>query len=420
VARAAELLDCPEACARGCPACILRPDLNTRDTVLDRAGGLVLAQALRDRMALPEALRLFGPQTHLAGRAAAALIAERLRQGRLSGLDLWLHGDPAGWDLSGWPLRRLLPRLEEAGIRPRVVIPTVALTSAGLTLPVKLALHALARAADLHRAEALPRAGAAAVLCHLHGPEGCEALAVTAGDEAAPGPAWGEGAAAPALTGPAPAPAMGNRLSADRLVELGLGNARLAWPGAVLDGPAKGFGRRFWDWLSKEAPLEVGAMRTAGVARLHYTDRYLLQAYTLRLLAEVMQAAPGAKEARLAVDLARDDRPPPEPRFLHSNFPTDALRVEVLGHLLPGAEIGLREKADLPHFRRLSAELADGRRLDILLDQGLGAWSVAGSPRHDFAAPAAAQARALSVAAFAVQAGRSSPPVALQMSLAPT
>ncbi|WP_136646419.1 DEAD/DEAH box helicase [Tabrizicola sp. YIM 78059] len=415
VTRAAELLDCPEACRRGCPACILRPDLNSRDLVLDRAGALSLALALRDRLALPPELLVFGPATQLAGRPAAALIADRLRRGQLRGLDLWLHGDPGGWDLSGWPLRRLLPRLEEAGIRPRVGILASALTSAGLTLPVKLALHALARTADLHRAEALPQAGGAMVLCHLHGPSDGQALAVTTQAEAAPGPGWGQGAAAPALIGPATAPAMGNRLSADRLIELGMGNARLLWHEAALDGPAKGFGRRFWDWLAREAPLEVGAMRSAGVARLHYSDRYLLQAYLLRLLAELMQAAPGAQGAALAVDLARDERPPPDPRLMHHNFPGDALRREVLRHLLPGASIELRAKADMPHFRRLSVWLKDGRRLDILLDQGLGAWSAAGSQRHDFSASAAAQARALSSTAFEVQAGRAATPIALQM-----
>lgn len=415
VARAAELLDCPEACRRGCPACILRPDLNTRDLVLDRAGGLLLARNLRDRLALPPELRVFGPDTRLSGRPAAAVIADRLRRGKLRGLDLWLHGDPGDWDLSGWPLRRLLPRLEEAGIRPRVGILSAALTSAGLSLPVKLALHALARTADLHRADALPQAAGAAVLCHLHGPSDCEALAVTAPAEVVPAPPWGQGAAAPALIGPAIAPAPGNRLSADRLIELGLGNARLLWPEAALNGPAKGFGRRFWDWLTREAPLEVGAMRSEGVARLHYTDRYLLQAHLLRLLAELMQAAPGAQGAALEADLARDDRPPSDGRLIHHNFPDDALRIEVLRHLLPQASIGLHAKANLPHFRRLSVLLKDGRRLDILLDQGLGAWSVAGTHRHEFSAPAAVQARVLSAASFEVQAGRTATPIALQM-----
>jgi hypothetical protein len=420
VARAAELLDCPENCRRGCPACILRPDLNSRDRVLDRAGALSLARVLGERMALPAQLQVFGPDTRLAGRPAAALIAERLRQGRLRGLDLWLHGDPATWDLSGWPLRRILPRLDEAGLRPRIGIAASALTAAGLTLPVKLALHALARAADLHRIDAPPQAAGAPVLCHLHGPSAGEALAVTAPAEAGPGPAWGQGALAPSLIGPTPVPTMGNLLSADRLVELGTGNARLVWPEAALDGPVPGFGRRFWAYLAREAPLEIGAMRAIGVRRLHYTDRYLLQAYLLRLLVELMQAAPGAKGAAQAVDLAGDDRPAVEPRLLHHNFPSDAVRTEVLCHLLPGAEVRLCAKTDLPHFRRLSAWLVDGRRLDILLDQGLGAWSVAGAQRHDFHAPAAAQARAIAAARFAVQAVRATPPLALQMSPATT
>lgn len=416
LARAAELLACPEDCARGCPACILRPDLNSRDQRLDRRGALALAQGLRAQLDLPPPLRLFGPATRLAGQPAAAVIATRLRHGRLAGLDLWLHGDPAGWDLSGWPLRRSLARLSEAGVRPRIGLSPSALTAAGLTLAHKLALHAVAQGAALHLSEALPQAGGASIVAVLHDPSGAaEALAVTAADEAAPGPGWGLGAGGPALIGPAAAPPFGAALSAERLVALGTGNAALLWPGSALDGSARGFGRRFWEWLAREAPLAVGAMRTAGVTALRYTDRYLLQAHTLRLLAEVLRAAPGAQGAPLHLDLGGDDRPPVAPRLIHHNFPADTQRAEVLRAMLPGAAVQLHPRSTLAHHRALSAELTDGRRLVVLLDQGFGGWSAKGHTRHDFAAPATAQARALLNAGFDIAGGSPGAPIALQL-----
>ena len=414
LARATVLLTCPDDCRRGCPACILRPDLNTRDVALDRPGALALAKGLRDCLELPEVLRLFGPATRLAGQGAEALILTRLNQGRLMGLDVWLHGNPTAWDLSGWPIRRLMLRMNDVGLRPRITLSTKVLTSAGFDLSQKLALHALSQSADLHYIDSLPEVGGEPVILQLHG-ESVEAVATTAPNEAVPGVNWGLGAAAPAVIGSVATIPPGQRLSAERLMELGTGNARLLWPGTALDGPAAGFGKRFWDWLARNAPLETGGMRTAGVARLHYSDRYLLQAYTLRLLAEVIRAAPGANAAVVAIDLAPDNRAPLEPRFLHQNFQTGETRTEVLSALIPGAKVRVLPKGELPHYRALRADLADGRRLEILLDQGFGAWRVDEKTRHDFNASSTAQARSIIGAIFTLTAERPSAPLAVSM-----
>jgi DEAD/DEAH box helicase domain-containing protein len=412
--RAESLLDCPDDCRGGCPSCILRPDLNTRDVRLDRPGALALVRRLRERLDLPDALRVFGPNTRLVGQPAPALVMARLRQGQLSGLDLWLHGDPACWHLADWSIRPVLLRLVEAGLRPRVGMAATVLTAAGLTLDRKLALHALAQVAELYLVDELPKAGGLPILMHLNGTSP-QAIAVSDNAEAVPGEGWGHGATAPALMGPAAILAPGRKLSAAKLVELGTGNARLLWPGQALDGPASGFGKRFWDWLAREAPLEVGAMRSAGVASLHASDRYLLQAYTVRCLVDVIRSAPGAKDAQVVVDVAPDERPPSDPRFVHHNFPAGNARVDVLAALLPKAQVNLLQKAQMPHYRAITARLADGRRLEILLDQGFGAWRATGSARLDFAAPAAALARGLTACDYGLRAESASVPVAVTL-----
>ncbi|MCC5975620.1 MAG: DUF1998 domain-containing protein, partial [Rubellimicrobium sp.] len=413
-ARAIDLLDCPEACHRGCPACILRPDLNTRDVRLDRPGALALAMVLRDRLNLPEELRVFGFDTRLAGLPAAALVSTRLRQGQLSGLDLWLHGEPASWHLADWPMRPILHRLADAGVRPRIGLAATALTAAGLTLDRKLALHALAQVADLHLIDELPVAGPLPILLHLHGTS-CHGVAVADWGEAIPAEGWGLGSRAPSVLGSTDAPAPGRKLSTAKLVELGTGNARLLWPGQALDGPAGGFAKRFWNWLSREAPLEVGAMRSVGVKSLHYSDRYLLQAYTLRCLSDVIRSAPGAREAELIVDLAPDERPPTDPRFVHHNFPAGSARVDILKSLLPSAQVNLREKTKMPHYRAITADLNDERRIEILLDQGFGAWRVTRSARLDFYLEPAALARALASCEYELEADTRSTPMAVTM-----
>jgi hypothetical protein len=122
LAQAARRLDCPDCCAHGCPACILRPDLNLRDIRLDREAGRAAADALSSALTLPDHRRVFGPGTALLGRSLAEWIAAEQRAGRVAALDLFLHGSPGDWDMAGWPMSRLLPRLSDAGVRTRVLL----------------------------------------------------------------------------------------------------------------------------------------------------------------------------------------------------------------------------------------------------------------------------------------------------------
>ncbi len=156
-------------------------------------------------------------------------------------------------------------------------------------------------------------------------------------------------------------------------------------------------------------------MRSAGVKSLHYSDRYLLQVYTLRCLSDVIRSAPGAKEAELNVGLAPDERPPSDPRFVHHNFPAGSARVDVLKCLLPNAQVNLLPKTQMPHYRAITADLTDGRRIEILLDQGFGAWRASKSARLDFSLQPAAFARALSNCDYGLEADALSVPVAVTM-----
>jgi hypothetical protein len=67
LSKALARLECPESCEHGCPACVLRPDLNFGDERLDRPGGLELAKQLSLALELPEIMQLFGPQTRFLG-----------------------------------------------------------------------------------------------------------------------------------------------------------------------------------------------------------------------------------------------------------------------------------------------------------------------------------------------------------------
>lgn len=245
-------------------------------------------------------------------------------------------------------------------------------------------------------------AGKAPILVSLDCGAGAEALAGLDPAEARPGAEWGAGASAPVMAGPAPGLVVGAKLSVQKLIELGVGNAHLLTVGTAMDGPAAGFGRRFWSWLNSKAPLEISAMQSSGVRSFAYSDRYLLVPYTLRLLAEVVKSAPGAAEARKEITLAFADRSRDAPRFLHDTFPSDTTRREVMRQMMPGAQVNLLSKSQMDHGRSLTITLNDGRQLTLHLDQGFGGWRVDGAHRHDFGAPEAAQAKAIAAAAFPI------------------
>lgn len=395
LARARELLDCSEGCRRGCPACILRPDLNQQDLRLDRPAGSDLAGKLAGLVTLEEQLRVLGPQTRLAGQSAARLLGSRIRSGQVQHMDIWLHGDPAEWDMPGWSLRGVLAQAIKAGLRPRIHLDAAALTARGFDLDCQLALHSLTQGCDLHMAAGLPLACGLPIVSRVGRDDEQIALVTADSAEALPGPDWAAGAIAPLLVGPAPEIDVGSQIPTNRLIKLGTGNAHLVELRGELDGSAAEFGKRFWKTLSLAAPLEIAAMQNVGVVRLTYSDRYLLQAYTLALLHSVLRATPGAGKARLEVRSAYADRLPIEPRRLFDSFPTDTVRQEVLRALLPAATVTLDRKQELAHYRIITAELRDGRCVRINLDQGFGWWQVAGAPMHDFDASVAIQANLL-------------------------
>ena len=108
-------LSCPEDCTHGCPACVLRSDLSFEKELLDRRGGRLLAQTIRDRLRLPDAMRVFGPDTRFTGLPLTEWIERRSRAGGLSAISLYLHGSPSDWELVAWPVAERFARLKASG-----------------------------------------------------------------------------------------------------------------------------------------------------------------------------------------------------------------------------------------------------------------------------------------------------------------
>jgi DEAD/DEAH box helicase domain-containing protein len=174
-------------------------------------------------------------------------------------------------------------------------------------------------------------------------------------------------------------------IDADRLVVLSAGNARLIRLQNELDGPAAGFGTRFWTGLEKADPLIIATLKQNAVSKVVYRDRYLLTPLNFRLLHEVLAALPGRLAGtNIEITTAQLDRVVQASYQAYHPYPNDQNRRAVLERLFPRAKISVLPKAQQPHARSFELKLNDGRCVLLLLDKGFGAWRADGTARHDF------------------------------------
>ncbi len=393
VLRAAEWLDCKKNCDHGCPDCILRPDLNFGDEFPDRPGAHLLAQDICRRLELPAELQVFGAETKFVGQPLLEWLDRRRLMGKLRALTFYLHGNPGGWELAAWHITGLLERASETGVRITLVLSSRALTDKGLEMAQKLDLYRLSARANLAHAPTLPTINGASLLAIAEIEMGLIGIAAADPAEVIPGPDWGLGQSVPLVYGPAGQPIASQIIAADRLVTLSAGNARLMRLQNELDGVAADFGTRSWKALETADPLTIAALRHNGVSETIYTDRYLLTPLNFSLLHEVLMAIPGrTTDMKLEISTAELDRPGQAGYLSFHPFSEDRQRQEVLRELFPHARIVISPKSKQPHARSLVLKINDGRRLQILLDQGFGAWRTEGPARHDFRLPPQKQA----------------------------
>ena len=411
--RAGERLSCVEDCSQGCPACILRPDINFREVRLNRLAGLELAQTLFRFLEIPENLQVFGPRTRIIDTTLCEWVDRLSRTKGLVSVALYFHGTPADWELADWPVDDLCKRLKGAGTKVQIVFPMQSLTDKEFGIAKKLDLHRLSTTASLELATEMPFESNARVVALIENSEGLTAVAASAASEAIPGPNWGLGGEAPLVYGHVDAKPNTKRIPREQLVKLSGSNAQLIRVATQLDGQVSKFGSGFWKLIHGADPLLTASIRTHGIRKATYNDRYLLTPLNIRLFSDVLYQIPGPKVQNLVVSTARASSSGSLGWAVFHSFTEDKVRRAVMQELLPNARIDIQEKSLIPHERSLQLFLGDGRRVTILLDQGFGAWRACGTPRHDFAAEPAKQMRSLISLSFdiKVETGREAPVV---------
>lgn len=381
VERACGILDCPAHCASGCPECILRGDIQYDIALLDRPGALETLSSVRDRLKLPEDLKVFGEPTRALPEPLPDWLVPRMRGGQVTDLALFMHGAPASWDLRDLASR--LPRRDEARVS-QVVLHKDIFTKLELPEKVDLVRFLAECGARLHAVTSLPTQQGKPILCQF-GYEGTVyAVAAVAEKSAFPDGTWGRPESGPILLGLRIAEDLGNRLSIEKVVQFKEGNAVHRDAGARLDRSVGHFGHEFWKLVREMRPQ---LQRDVPLASATYSDRYLLAPLPVRLLYELLRTLPGHNESTTVevITAAQYNDYRYSSRTIEDNWTDDGLRRRTIEALLPGVTVRILPKKLCPHPRSFELTWQDGRTARIHLDQGLGSWVVADrqAPRFD-------------------------------------
>ncbi len=399
LSEARDLLDCradgrcgdPDA-RRACPRCVLAPDAQHMVDTTERARAHHLLSDVLRRLALPEEHRLFGTSTRYEPSSLSEALGDAMETSPGASLLVSLRGDPAMWDFEAWPMTPVLERLGARGRDVTIEVPMTELEASDAVTRRRLVLWAERARIRLAAAPDAPSDLLASIAAGSDR-EAWQSLDPAAGDI---GEAWGGTSTAPVVRGPA-----GPR-SPSRIIDgaslLGERSRESIFEiGTELDGPATGFGGRLRAMIaSRNADLARALAQPC--VELVYSDRYLFNPLTIRLVAEICRGLGDASTRIEIKTLAqrRSQRRLRPPRARREDWDDitqrDTVFEHILGTIAPTAR--LSTSLDLPHRRRLDFRTARGSGT-IFFDQGVGSWIVSSAGDFDGLQPIANQIAAI-------------------------
>ena len=372
-----EQLACPEDCSHGCPACILRPDMNMAHVMPDRVAGLALALRLRNLLRLDPRKQVFGEQSVAASLPLFDLISHQITQKMALSVTLFARGKPDTWALAEWPVLAALPVWRQQ-VPVEIVFATDALQDQAMDIPTRLLLVRIASDKGLaHRAD-LPQPRLLPLLAVIETAAGFMGVAASAQGEARPDGDWGRGAADLLVTGPPDALPDWTYLPATELLpKAELGKSAHTIMGNRMNVGLTQFGKAFWNMVAEDAPALHAQLAKEGVAEMRYDDRYLLKPIQFQLLREILLALPGRLGQPVLRLYTMQTTPGAVPLALDQNLASDLDRQDLFDELFPGDRLSILPKSETEHARCLTFATKAGNKVMIYLEQGMDIWRLA-------------------------------------------
>lgn len=391
------ILNCEADCESACQHCVLSFDTRFRAEGLDRKTALMfMTDEWLAQLQLPAEMQFFGPSSSAEHQVLTASIASEINRGSARQLYVYVHGEPAEWDLPPSALRRMLHRLSvNSDVELTLVLSSNQLS--GLTNPNANTLRSLA---DLCRTKLQTGAPPALIrpgICLATVSNGVGECISWATADKAIGSAdihWGTHSSMPLVRGVSGKPQIDTPVV--RLPEIAEQRLAAYAITAELDGACNGFGQRFWQHLAG-GNLVDKLLHDRQVVEVIYEDRYLRTPLTIAILLEVLSELKRAAEVadrwgspnivirsmHIEAHLSSAPRGRLQDRYRShwsSDWPLDTLRDNALRLALDysglqGAVTSL-PRNDLIHGRCLTIGCNTGRAVRVWLDQGLSYWSL--------------------------------------------
>ena len=369
------LLDCGEAgrcgdpeAIQACPRCVLSADSQHSADETDRKTAFDLLQRITPRLEVAAEAKLFGEPTVYEAAPLAGALSNLMSLDGAADLLVAMPGDPAEWELEVWPLAPVLQRWGARGRALMLLVDKERLFCSDAVTRKRFTLWAQHARVQLRDTPSPPpwlaavRSGSSATGWASASPDAARITAT-----------WGAASAAPVVRGPTGTPVVGSEITASDLLTVS-GSEALVDIGSECDGTVTGFGARLKAVLSARSP-SLATVFSEPFVSFDYSDRYLFNPLTARLVAELVAAfCDRDSEVIIRTLAARRDRGQPrEGSLLHDDWTDLVTRTRVLEQLLteiaPAARV-LPSQATA-HRRRLDFRTGT-RSGSIFLDQGVG------------------------------------------------
>lgn len=400
-----DVLDCrTPGCVKACAACVLTPDAPDREDALDRIEAL---QYLRDHLLCASELEAADRLMPDARLSVSVLneIDRTLTNTQAPRLFVYLPADADPVGLDTWVAASALGGWSRRGYGVTLVASPEWLSSLDIAGQMKLRDFVLRTGIGLVTGGAPFEA--AAVLAVVSGPSNLQVWACRDAQAAEIGACWGQASRAPVICGSLATLAEVKPVALDTLMpKLGSGTRFKAI--------TKELDQSIERWGAVMARLMIDQLKACGVSvaghisQLTYYDPYVRSPMVARLFLDTVAALQKMNGAKIPVTLYTelpDNERFPSRLIIHAwenaedavaglKAYADRLEIDLTVQLQKG-----------PHGRYMLFRTTQGREVQIVMDQGFGAWSLPrrGGQGYHFAADPATQARALSAVTGFVQ-----------------
>lgn len=410
---AEEVLTCPNACMRGCSACVLVADLFAQHETIDRRAALDFVARLLTSLRSPQAEDIVAPGTVLSP-PIADVINRRLAPGMVAGLLL-----PDDLDLTALarpPFITLFANAEAKGAEVRLVLTPKHLAELDEATRAGLRNASHKHSFTLWSGSSRPGANGAVQIAVLTGPTSSVGFFSRDHGAATVGPGWGVGEQHPVVQVPLALPSDLIRVPDDFFERENAPGARVTIVNSDPGRAVRLFGNGLISRLLKPNLEAAGLWKPGQLVSLSYSDRYVKAPLPALLLMRVAAAlrdglAPKDKVIPLAIrtEPLTDDRYGRAPNKIWNNWADEHDREDTIRALAErfGFECNY-DNNSAQHGRKLLLSYDDGSQALMLFDQGFGYWQASGGVPHNFRASPAQQAKALvESSAFVAGSGES-------------